>query len=167
MRILLAALLVSLLPQTSLPTGIVDYDITLPPPGSKVSFTALGKGVQIYSCSAPTTPDQPFQWSFQAPEAILTGSAGEALGTHGAGPTWTLTDGTLFTGKLVAQRVSQNPLSINWLLLAATDQAGRRAYIRRSDTQGGVPPADGCDAAHPGVVVRVPYTATYTFYSGL
>jgi hypothetical protein len=38
-------------------------------------------------------------------------------------------------------------------------------FIRRSDTHGGTAPSTGCDAEHLNAIVRVPYTATYTFYS--
>ncbi len=42
----------------------------------------------------------------------------------------------------------------------------RVEFIRRSDTHGGdAPNAIGCDAQHLNAVRRVPYTATYTFYS--
>jgi hypothetical protein len=41
----------------------------------------------------------------------------------------------------------------------------RAEFIRRSDTHGGIAPATGCDAKHLNTVSRVPYTATYTFYS--
>jgi hypothetical protein len=41
----------------------------------------------------------------------------------------------------------------------------RVEFIRRSDTHGGASPTTGCDAHHLNAVSRVPYTATYTFYS--
>lgn len=37
-------------------------------------------------------------------------------------------------------------------------------YIQRLDTQGGLAPATGCDAAHEGATARIGYTATYYFY---
>ncbi len=38
-------------------------------------------------------------------------------------------------------------------------------FIRRSDTHGGIAPLTGCDSQHLNISARVPYTATYTFYS--
>jgi hypothetical protein len=38
-------------------------------------------------------------------------------------------------------------------------------YVRRSDTQAGAAPANGCDAQSQENHVRVPYQATYTFYT--
>ena len=41
----------------------------------------------------------------------------------------------------------------------------RVTYVRRSDTHGGLNPTTGCDSKHLNAVSRIPYTATYTFYS--
>jgi Protein of unknown function (DUF3455) len=38
--------------------------------------------------------------------------------------------------------------------------------VQRVDTQGGVAPTSGCDAAHVGTEKSVAYTATYYFYRG-
>jgi hypothetical protein len=38
-------------------------------------------------------------------------------------------------------------------------------WVQRVRTSGGLAPATGCDAAHAGAVVRVPYTATYCFFA--
>ena len=61
--------------------------------------------------------------------------------------------------------------SIAWVVLKAASHTGdglmaRVAYVTRTDTVGGVAPMDGCDAAHAGTEVRVPYSATYTFFPG-
>jgi len=143
-------------------------DVTLPPTSAHIEFAAQGKGVQIYTC---TQQGLAFEWALKSPEATLFDAQGQKLGTHSAGPTWTATDGSSITGKVLEKRVSPDPLSIPWLLLAATPASGHSgafaniAFVRRSDTQGGIAPADGCDATHPNVEARVPYTATYTFYT--
>jgi hypothetical protein len=145
---------------------VPDTDVTIPA-HAQVALQAQGRGVQIYRCA---TQGIAYEWAFQAPEARLYDASGAEVGNHGAGPTWTWKDGSSITGKLLAQRVSPSPLNINWLLLAATpasSSAGalsRIAFVRRSETEGGIPPADGCDAAHVGATVRVPYSADYTFY---
>jgi Protein of unknown function (DUF3455) len=36
--------------------------------------------------------------------------------------------------------------------------------VRRADTEGGLPPASGCDAAHTGATTAVHYSAVYTFF---
>jgi len=141
-------------------------DPTAPPAGANPLLTFTGVGVQIYTCK-----DQPGgpAWAFVAPEAKLLDHATEA-GTHSAGPTWTLKDGSWVKGQVIATRPSPDADAIPWLLLkaAATSEAGALAevkYIRRSDTSGGKARTPGCDAAHLDATDRVPYQATYIFYS--
>jgi Protein of unknown function (DUF3455) len=140
---------------------------TAPPPTQRPILTVTGKGVQIYVCQqSPTGP----QWVFQAPEATLIDASGKPIGTHAAGPIWKSNDGSTVKGELLQKSASPEPTSIPWLLLKAASLSGsgimaRVEYIRRSDTHGGVSPTTGCDAQHLNAVSRVPYTATYTFYS--
>ena len=164
----LAALwLLAALPQS--PSALAA-DPTLPPANAPVLFAAVGTGVQIYVCAAAAPA--PY-WTLQAPQATLTDAAsGRKLGTHTAGPTWTWNDGSSVHGVVVAKLASPEPDSVPWLLLAAQPAGGERhgaladvTWIRRSETHGGNAPAEGCDAEHVGVSVRVPYRATYTFLS--
>ena len=121
-------------------------------------LTATGKGVQIYAC-------QNAAWVFQAPEARLLDAAGKAIGAHGAGPVWTLKDGSSVKGQVAAKSDAPGAGDIPWLLLKAVDGSGKFSnlrFIRRSDTHGGAAPAGRCEA---GRTQKVPYTATYTFYA--
>jgi hypothetical protein len=151
-----------------LPLGIRAQDRTLPPDPSVTPLPPVtGKGVQIYHCQQQQGA---LAWVFVAPEATLYSGA-EAVGTHSAGPTWHWKDGSAVTGKLLITQPPPDRASVPWLLLAASpaiDSApngmlAHVAYVRRSDTHGGMPPA-GCDARHLGAVARVPYAALYTFY---
>jgi len=144
-------------------------DPTLPPATATVVLAAEGRGVQIYRC---TQQDASYTWVFQSPEATLFDpKTHQQLGTHGAGPTWTWQDGSAITGKVLQKLPSPDPNSIPWLLLSTTPSgtaAGALTpitLVRRSDTHGGNPPATGCDAQHANATLRVPYTATYTFYA--
>ena len=132
------------------------------------AYAAKGEGVQIYRC---TRQDSTFTWVFQSPEAILTDpKTHQHLGTHAAGPTWTWSDGSTTTGKVVQKSPSPDPASIPWLLLEATPTGTTTGALTpitrvyRSDTHGGNAPTTGCDANHLDTILRVPYTATYTFY---
>ena len=143
----------------------IDFDITVPT-NARPAFEAKGDGVQIYTC---TPQGLSYAWVFKAPEAKLSDASGQPLGTHGAGPVWTAVDGSSVRGKVIAQKVAADPLSVPWLLLETRSDAARGTmggivFVRRSDTRGGVAPVDGCDATHAAQDVRVPYTATYTFY---
>ena len=42
---------------------------------------------------------------------------------------------------------------------------GEAAFIRRTDTKGGVAPTAGCDAGHISEQVRMRYSALYQFFS--
>jgi hypothetical protein len=151
----------------SLATVTLAQNPTTPPPSQHPILTVTGKGVQIYICRQSAAESQ---WIFQAPEAILTDASGKPIGTHGAGPIWKSNDGSTVKGELFQKSPSPDASSIPWLLLKAVSPSGsgimtRVEFIRRSDTHGGGAPATGCDAQHLNTLLRVPYTATYTFYS--
>jgi hypothetical protein len=139
-----------------------------PPPGARVFLQARGEGVQIYTCSA--TPNG-LKWTVKAPDAKLLDASGKVIGTHFAGPTWRLSDGSQVQGELIASEPSPDSSSIPWLLLrakveTATASFSRIAVIRRTETHGGVAPASGCEnQSELDKMARVPYTATYTFYT--
>ena len=135
------------------------------PAGQRVVLTAQGKGVQIYRCDRVKDL---WGWVLVAPEATLFVS-GVKVGTHSAGPSWTYRNSSV-KGKVLTSVPSPDADSIPWLLLEALDATGADllndvSYIRRADTKGGKAGSTGCDAGHAGAVSRIPYSATYTFYS--
>ncbi len=126
----------------------------------------LGKGVQVYGC-AEAGPS--YAWRLKGPDATLTDAAGAVAGHHFAGPTWRANDGSAVVGSVLTSAPAPRPGSVPWLVLAAKSHAGAGrfadiAYVVRSQTEGGAAPALGCDAAHIGAEVRVPYQATYLFF---
>jgi hypothetical protein len=142
-------------------------DATQPPSNQHVVLTVQGRGAQIYSCQPVGNT---FQWIFQAPVARLFDDKGIEVGTHADGPTWTLQDSSSIQGVPVVKQASPDAANIPWLLLKAANPQRTGVLttvelIRRSDTKGGIAPTAGCDATHKGDLARVPYTATYTFYS--
>jgi Protein of unknown function (DUF3455) len=150
-----------------LSTAATAQNPTTPPTSQHPILTVTGKGVQIYTCQQSAAGPQ---WVFQAPEAKLLDASGKPIGTHGAGPIWKSNDGSTVKGEVLQKSPSPEPTSIPWLLLKAVSPSGSGImthveFIRRSDTQGGSSPTTGCDAQHRNTILRVPYTATYTFYS--
>ena len=140
------------------------------PDGKVLLFTALGKGVQIYTCTASTTATGSIQfgWAFKGPEAILFDDSGNVIRKHYAGPTWQANDNSKVVARLVT-KVTPNPDAVPWLLLEATSNEGsglfsRVTHIQRLYTAGGTPPSDGCEASHEHTDVRVDYAALYFFY---
>jgi hypothetical protein len=153
-------------PQTASPQA---QDVTVPPATAHVKTTVVGLGVQVYKCAAQ---DGKFQWVLETPEATLFDpTTKQSVGTHSAGPTWTWSDGSSITGNVLKKQPSTDPAAIPWLLVqthdagTATGMLTGITYVRRSDTQAGAAPATGCDAQSQENHVRVPYQATYTFYT--
>ena len=137
------------------------------PPTEKLMVKLLGKGVQVYAC---TVKDGNWAWTYKAPEAQLEDEAGKRVGRHFGGPKWRLNDGSEVLGKVMATEPHAG--TVPWLLLSATSTGGEGQLskvdmVRRTDTTGGVAPAEGCDPAHAGNETRVVYTATYSFYRAL
>jgi len=125
------------------------------------------KGDQIYVCKSDVAQ---FTWTLKAPDAQLFDKDGKPFGKHFAGPSWEANDGSRVTGKAVANAPSPDADSIPWLLVnvISLDGSGvlsRATTIQRLNTKGGKAPATGCDAAHLGQELRVPYSADYVFYA--
>ena len=144
-----------------------DQAAVAPPEGSSLVLELVADGVQVYTCDPK---DGGYGWSFKAPEANLFDKQGRQVGTHFAGPTWKIEDGSEVVGEVVAKADATEPRAIQWLLLRVKSHQGSGAlsavsYIRRADTKGGLAPTKGCDAQHLSEQARMRYSATYQFYS--
>jgi hypothetical protein len=155
---------VSILAQSAQQTGgSIDA-----PVGARVVLQAKGDGVQIYVCAGSHAE---LKWILKAPDAKLLDASGTAIGSHFAGPTWSLTDGSQVQGAQIASKPAPDGDSVAWLLLqakagTATGKLADVKFIRRTETHGGVPPESGCkSSSDAGKIVRIPYSATYTFYA--
>jgi hypothetical protein len=137
-------------------------------PGEDVVLLAHASGSQIYACQAGT--DGKFTWTLKAPEAELTDRNGQVIGSHSAGPTWKLKDGSEVSGKALAHVDSPDPASIPWLLVNVVNHSGKGVLanvttIQRVHTRGGNPPLEGCDESHRDAQTKSSYTADYYFYA--
>jgi hypothetical protein len=145
------------------PAGSIDV-----PAGAATILAAKGQGVQIYSCMAE---QHGARWVLTGPDAKLLDDNGEQIGTHFTGPTWKLNDGSQVSGELLASQPSPDTDSVAWLLLrakagSATGKLAAVAFIRRTETHGGVPAASDCHTAGDvGKTAQVPYSANYAFYA--
>jgi Protein of unknown function (DUF3455) len=115
------------------------------PKDSSIVLALVADGVQIYE-SQPN-PAGGFQWSLKAPEAELKNAAGEILGKHGAGPSWTLNDSSSIVGSVPPLKNLAAPSSIPWLLIAVKARSGsgildKVDYVMRVATEGGAAPAE-------------------------
>jgi hypothetical protein len=137
------------------------------PANEQLLLQVHAKGDQVYTCKADAAQ---FAWTLKAPDAQLFDKDGKPFGKHFAGPSWEASDGSRVTGKAVANAPSPDADSIPWLLVNIVSRNGTGVLwnvstIQRINTKGGKAPASGCDAAHAGQEVRVPYSADYLFYA--
>ncbi len=139
----------------------------VPPSGATVVAEVQGGGVQVYACRATAGN---FAWTLVGPKALLVTDDGHDFGTHTAGPTWTSADGSSIVadGARPIFKVDR-PNSVPALLLNVTSATGRgiltpARFVRRSDTEGGLPPVVGCDSKNSDATVARHYSAVYTFY---
>jgi len=142
------------------------------PAGVTPVLQLYAKGTQNYRCQA--TSASAAEWKLVAPEAELSRTAepgGEVAGTHSAGPTWTLKDGSGAKGDGANAKKAASPEggAVAWLLIPAQSngQPGELqgvTLVQRINTHGGLAPAGGCDSGSVGAETKVPYTATYVFY---
>jgi len=138
------------------------------PAGEEVVLFAHATGSQIYTCQAGAAGR--FSWTLKAPDAELHDRKDKVIGSHFAGPTWKLKDGSEVSGKMAAQVDSLDADSIPWLLVKAESHAGKGLLtsvttVQRVHTHGGKPPAEGCDASHRDAETKSNYTADYFFYA--
>jgi len=167
MRILAASLIATALSILALSAQQTGGPIDPPADASEV-LQAKGDGVQIYAC---TDTHSGLKWVLEGPDARLLDLSGSIIGSHFAGPTWRLVDGSQVQGELVASKPALEADSVAWLLLkaragTATGRLANVQFIRRTETHGGAAPASGCQSSgDTGKTVRIPYTATYTFYA--
>ncbi len=89
------------------------------PPGARLLLEARAEGAQVYTCTNS-------QWVLKAPDAKLLDASGGVIGTHFAGPTWRLSDGSEVKGKMIASQPAPDGKSIPWLLVGAVPGSGKR-----------------------------------------
>ena len=136
-------------------------------PGELKAYLAVpAKGAQIHVCNKNDAGA--YVWTFKAPEAELTDTAGKNIGKHYGGPSWEGSDGGKVVGAVKASAPAPGGNAIPWLLLDIKSRDGsgqftQAAAILRVNTVGGTAPLAGCDEAHAGTEQRVPYTAVYYF----
>ena len=156
-------------PSESLTPPTVPAAIEVPA-SAKLLHHFRAEGTQNYTCTSSGGASPTYAWSAAVPDASLYDSCNHKVIQHSAGPTWAwLADTSAIKGTKVASSDVAN--AVPQLLLAAmsTGGAGELSnvkFVQRLDTTGGVAPlAADCSAANVDMVKKVPYTATYYFYT--
>lgn len=150
-----------------------NKSVTLPdamaaPADQKIAFTWQAVGTQIYECRVDYTAAP--AWTFVAPEAVLTNTKNEKMGTHGAGPHWMALDGSRIVGAVKGRAPGATAQDIPLLLLEVQSSSGQGKMsgiksIQRINTRGGQAPAAGCATpADLGKRSAQGYTSDYVFW---
>jgi hypothetical protein len=151
-------------------TSRIDVPDNLKPAaGEALQSVLAARGVQIYECRAKKDTPSATEWAFVAPEAQLFDGA-KLVGKHYAGPHWEANDGSKIVGAVKARADAPQAGAIPWLLLTTKSDGPAGTFskvssVQRVSTVGGIAPAEGCNSAAIGKVVRVPYTADYRFFA--
>jgi hypothetical protein len=127
-------------PAPSAPAASIE-----PPSGERWLLEVQAEGVQKYSC---VTENGASAWKFQGPEAKLTTSTGSPAGSHFAGPTWKLLDGSEVKGSTAVSKPAPEAGAVPWLLVKVVSHTGEgklsaAEYVTRTATKGGVAPQSG------------------------
>ncbi len=151
------------------------------PSGSTLAIHDHGVGTQVYTCTASGGAGGAgggadagiitYSWVLKGPDAILSDATFAQVGTHGVGPTWLSSDGSMISGTKVAQANAATSDAIPWLLLKATSTGGAGVFanitsVQRLNTAGGVAPGTGCGSSTVSTETSVAYSADYYFYTG-
>jgi uncharacterized protein DUF3455 len=147
-------------------SGSLEVPAGLNPDQLSVFRVVPAVGAQVYACAS--SPAGTAGWVPKGPDAQLFDSQNKPVGKHFAGPTWEGLDGGKVVGEVKASMPAPVERAIPWLLLRIKSRDGSGAFtqaqaIVRMRTTGGTAPGGGCDEAHAGQEVRVPYTAIYVF----
>jgi hypothetical protein len=163
---------------TNAPSGVPSAIAA--PNGTTLAIHDKGIGSQVYTCTAGTGGagggggggTTSYSWVLLKPDAILYDATYTNVGTHGMGPEWTSTDGSIVNGSKVAGANAANAATdIPWLLLKASSTTGTGVftpvtYVQRLNTAGGQAPSTGCSSSTVGTMTSVLYSADYYFYTG-
>jgi hypothetical protein len=162
LRLNFAAMLALLIP--SLPAGAGEVPAAIAAPGETLIATAQAVGAQVYECR----PDAAgrLTWQFREPIATLL-IGGKTVGRHYAGPTWQMADGSAIdakaSGRVSGASASDIPLlKLDVVARRGAGQLAGVSTIQRLNTRGGA--AEGA-CASAAMLLSVPYTADYAFYS--
>src|SRR5215468_8265558 len=131
--------------------ALADLPAALKPSGISPYLEVSATGVQIYTCGKNDAGA--WTWVFKAPEAALFDAQKKQIGKHYAGPTWEGMQGGKIVGATKANAPAPGADSIPWLLLDVKSSEGSSVFtqakgVLRIATNGGIAPAQGCDAAH-------------------
>lgn len=141
------------------------FDPLSPGADTSAAFILTGKGVQQFQCTADAAGRY---WKFITPQAQLSDEKGRVVARQGSDGSFFANDGSMLSAKI--EKYAQDSVAGNLRdLVYKTTHRGRPglfsgiSHVKRSNGQGGIP-LTRCSASQLGTTLKVPFTATFTFY---
>ena len=154
-----------------MPTGCSPLTALLDPlapqTDADAAFVLTGKGVQQFQCTADAKGRY---WRFITPQAQLTDAHGRVVARQGSDGNFFAKDGSMLSVKIEKYADKATAGNVRDLLYKSSHR-GREGllsgitHVKRTDGKGGVP-LTRCSPSQLGTTLKVPFTATYTFYRG-
>ena len=133
-------------------------------PSSNEVLSLEASGEQIFQCSRDS---QGWYWKFLTPNAYLFDpQSNQAVIKHGYRFGFAHNDGSKLSARII--KVHRNGKDLPQALFLTQSSAHPGAlhkirYVQRTNCQGGLPKTQ-CTAKQKGEILRVPFSATYTFF---
>lgn len=132
---------------------------------SSAAFVLTAKGVQQFQCTADANGRY---WKFITPQAELTDGKGRVVARQGSEGSFFAKDGSILAAKIEKHADKATPGNLRDLVYRTTSRGKEGmltgiTHVKRTDGKGGVP-LTRCSPSQLGVTLKVPFTATYTFY---
>lgn len=164
----LAAVLLAALPAAAIsePAGL---DPRMRASGDELpAFMLSGNGVYIYQCRASFANPNVYEWGFVGPDATLYDGSASVARHATVGLYESLRDASSISG-VVRGTQPAGAANLPWVMMRAQPLSEDGMFagvttIQRVNTDGGAPPAAGCDSGNVGAEARVAYRADYYFY---
>lgn len=141
------------------------FDPLSPGADSSAAFVLTGEGVQQFQCTADANGRF---WKFITPQAQLRDRQGRVVARQGSEGSFFATDGSILAAKIEKYAEKSTAGNIRDLVYRTTSRGKQGmltgiTHVKRSEGKGGVP-LTRCSPSQLGATLKVPFTATYTFY---
>lgn len=141
------------------------FDPLSPGADSSAAFVLTAKGVQQFQCTADANGRY---WKFITPQAELTDGEGRVVARQGSEGSFFAKDGSILAAKIEKYADKATPGNLRDLVYRTTSRGKEGmltgiTHVKRTDGKGGVP-LTRCSPSQLGATLKVPFTATYTFY---
>lgn len=141
------------------------FDPLSPGADASAAFVLSAQGIQQFQCTADANGRY---WKFITPQAELKDAKGHVVARQGSEGSVFAKDGSILVAKIEKYADDASPGNLRDLVYRTTWRGKEGmltgiTHIKRSNGKGGVP-LTRCSPSQLGSTLKVPFTATYTFY---